>query len=109
MITLDEALRFADVTYTKQSFAGILAAEVRRLREENERLRSSPWQPIATVPRDGTDVFLMRRDAVGVSAIGAGCWGRRTDGGCDEWIAFNHHQRFPQTPTHWMPIPELAP
>jgi transcription initiation factor TFIIIB Brf1 subunit/transcription initiation factor TFIIB len=39
MITLDEALRFADMTYTKQSFAGILAAEVRRLREENERLR----------------------------------------------------------------------
>lgn len=40
MITVDESLRFADQQYTNQSFAGVLAAEVRRLREENERLRN---------------------------------------------------------------------
>lgn len=39
MMTVDEALSFADRMYTKSSFAGVLAAEVRRLREENERLR----------------------------------------------------------------------
>jgi hypothetical protein len=39
MITVDEALSFADRMYTKSSFAGVLATEVRRLREENERLR----------------------------------------------------------------------
>jgi hypothetical protein len=37
MKTVDEALSFADRMYTKSSFAGVLAAEVRRLREENER------------------------------------------------------------------------
>jgi hypothetical protein len=39
MMTVDEALSFADRMYTKSSFAGVLAAEVRRLCEENERLR----------------------------------------------------------------------
>lgn len=81
--------------------------EITRLREENERLRKNTflWRDIATAPKDGTEVFLMRLDAAGVAAIGAGCWGRRADGSCDEWIAFNRHQRFPQTPTHWMPLP----
>ncbi len=37
MLTVDESLRFADQQYTKQSFAGVLAAEVRRLRSELER------------------------------------------------------------------------
>ena len=44
MITVDESLRFADQQYTKQSFAGILASEVLRLREENEHLRAAPPQ-----------------------------------------------------------------
>ena len=38
-MTVDDALSFADRMYTNSSFAGVLAAEVRRLREENERLR----------------------------------------------------------------------
>jgi len=38
MMTLDDALSFADRMYTKSSFAGELAAEVRRLQAENERL-----------------------------------------------------------------------
>ena len=117
MMTLDEAMTCADnmrTTIDAEGFACAedfalvcLAAEVRRLREENERLRKNTflWRDIATAPKDGTEVFLMRRDAVGVAAIGAGLWGRRADGGCDEWIAFNRHQRFPQTPTHWMPLP----
>jgi len=39
-LTVDESLRFADQQYTKQSFAGVLTAEVRRLSAENERLRA---------------------------------------------------------------------
>ena len=39
MMTVEDALSFADRMYTPASFAGVLAAEVRRLREENERLR----------------------------------------------------------------------
>ena len=38
-MTVEDALSFADRMYTPASFAGVLAAEVRRLREENERLR----------------------------------------------------------------------
>ncbi len=39
MLTVDESLRFADQQYTKQSFAGVLAAEVRRLQAEIEQER----------------------------------------------------------------------
>ena len=39
MMIVDDALSFADRMYTKSSFAGVLAAEVRRLQAENERLR----------------------------------------------------------------------
>ncbi len=34
MLTVDESLRFARQTYTPQSFAGVLCAEVERLRAE---------------------------------------------------------------------------
>ena len=39
MKTVDEALAFAERVYSRVSDAGIIAAEVRRLREENESLR----------------------------------------------------------------------
>ena len=39
MKTVDGALAFAEGVYSRVSDAGIIAAEVRRLREENERLR----------------------------------------------------------------------
>lgn len=37
MMTVDEALAFAERVYSRVSDAGIIAAEVRRLREENDR------------------------------------------------------------------------
>ena len=40
MKTVDEALAFAERVYSRVSDAGIIAAEVRRLREENDRLRN---------------------------------------------------------------------
>ena len=39
MKTVDVALAFAERVYSRVSDAGIIAAEVRRLREENERQR----------------------------------------------------------------------
>jgi len=39
MNDIDVALGCADSNFTKASVTGVLAAEVRRLREENERLR----------------------------------------------------------------------
>ena len=107
MLTVDESLRFARQTYTPQSFAGVLCAEVERLRAE---LAAREWRTIESAPRDGTEMFLMRRDAVGIASIGAGSWGCRVDGNSEGWISYNRHQWFPQTPTHWMPLPpELKP
>lgn len=40
MTNIDAALEFADKTCRSDSLAGILSAEVRRLREENEWLRA---------------------------------------------------------------------
>lgn len=40
MTNIDAALEFADKTCRSDSLAGILSAEVRRLRDENERLRN---------------------------------------------------------------------
>ena len=39
MTNIDAALEFADKTCRSDSLAGILSAEVRRLRDENERLK----------------------------------------------------------------------
>lgn len=39
MTNIDAALEFADKTCRSDSLAGILSAEVRRLHEENERLK----------------------------------------------------------------------
>ncbi len=41
MLSLDEALRFADQQYTPQSFAGVIANAVRRLQAENAELRDA--------------------------------------------------------------------
>jgi hypothetical protein len=40
MNDIDVALGCADFNFTKASVTGVLAAEVRRLREENERLKA---------------------------------------------------------------------
>lgn len=55
MKTIDDALAFAD-TFDKPAnkYMGIvmLAAEARRLREENERLKSNPPQSLSSIPPD---------------------------------------------------------
>lgn len=45
MMTLDEALMCADDDWSNTEGERILAAEVRRLREENERLRNMLGSP----------------------------------------------------------------
>lgn len=124
MMTLDEALMMcADnmrTTIDAEGFACAedfalvcLAAEVRRLREENERLKASPpqsllsWQPIATAPKDGTDILVMTGETMHVVR-----W-ENVHGDFDYWVVDdNKHGPFTlrgKEPTHWMPLPEPAP
>lgn len=62
------------------------------------------WQPIATAPKDGTNVLLVNRKgniAAGLwmnSLSGTGWWLR---GGDRPDTFFNDHHG----PTHWMPLP----
>ena len=87
--------------------------EIVRLREENERLKSnqtqllSPWQPIATAPKDGTDILIMTRETMHVVR-----W-ENVHGDFYYWVVDdNKHGPFTlrgNEPTHWMPLPEPAP
>ncbi len=124
MMTLDEALMMcADnmrTTIDAEGFACAedfalvcLAAEVRRLREENERLKSnqtqllSSWQPIATAPKDIRPILVMTGETMHVVR-----W-ENVHGDFDYWVVDdNKHGPFTlrgKEPTHWMPLPEPAP
>ncbi len=77
------------------------------------------WQPIESAPRDGTDILLVKADAV-VPRITVGCWdasfhtewdeeaedtvyrGAWTDYGVESW-GYEEYQEL--HPTHWMPLP----
>lgn len=66
MNDIDVALGCADSNFTQGSVTGVLAAEVRRLREEVAMLAAAPnppqslssWQPIATPIENGRRVFV---------------------------------------------------
>ena len=129
MKTVDGALAFAEGVYSRVSDAGIIAAEVRRLREENERqhfdilamnqsldlLREEnerrkadaeliEWQPIETAPKDGTDILVMTGETMHVVR-----W-INIHGDFDYWtVDDNKHGPFTlrgKAPTHWMPLPD---
>ena len=53
------------------------------------------WQPIATAPRDDTDVLVLCDH--GIISIGSFC-------GTMWWIEQTTYEK--REPTHWMPIPE---
>jgi hypothetical protein len=65
------------------------------------------WQPIATAPKDGTEIILTDGDSVA-----SGYWGPTYFGSDYAWIVWSHrseHQpvALDEDPTHWMPLPEL--
>ena len=58
----------------------------------------SAWQPIATAPKDGTEVILYDP-----------AWTRATTGIWDEHAGFwcyGDDYWFKAKPTHWQPLPE---
>ena len=53
------------------------------------------WQPIATAPRDDTDVLVLcDHGIISIGSFAAGMW----------WIEQVTYEE--RNPTHWMPIPE---
>jgi len=78
-----------------------------RLREENPPQSLSAWQPIATAPKDGTDILVMTGETMHVVR-----W-ENVHGDFDYWVVDdNKHGPFTlrgKEPTHWMPLPEPAP
>ncbi len=94
--------------------------EIVRLREENERLRASPpqslspWQPIATAPKDKR-ILLYRPTTAGWWQVMGGKYDSdeytknpKPYWRADNWSLGKMEQR-QHTPTHWMPLPEPAP
>jgi len=57
------------------------------------------WQPIATAPKDGTIVLVVRRTTVTMAAWGGTkppCWKEGSKLGRSLW----------GQPSHWQPLPE---
>ena len=104
-----------------------LLVENERLREENEHLRAtqpqqSPWQPIATAPKDGTHVLLSYPGRITygywlvlevgklVGDCGGVCRCPEYDEAPDPfWYSEDGGFTEEHPPTHWMPLPEPAP
>ena len=67
----------------------------------------SPWQPISTAPKDGTDILIMTGETMHVVR-----W-KNVHGDFDYWVVDdNKHGPFTlrgKEPTHWIPLPEPAP
>ena len=74
------------------------------LRDEVERLtKAGEWKPIATAPKDGTDILIAYRDGYfGCMSVTLTCWGETS------WRHLFSNEYITDTPTYWMPAP-LAP
>ena len=78
---------------------GDMAQEVIRLRAEVEALRAAtPWQPIETAPRDGTEILVYTC---------SGCFYvvSYDDIYSAPWRVINSEGFREHVPTHWMPLP----
>lgn len=69
------------------------------LHEALSRAESDEWRPIASVPKDGTDVLLFQPHTTG--GIWTDYWDEDAPGGPD-WAICSEAE-----PTHWKPVPPL--
>ena len=88
IVKISDRLEVACVTKRPPTLEEVAAVRV---------LESSEWQPIETVPKDGTEILLWYADmkAVNVAFWDGGQWRiRYAEGEHDLW-----------EPTHWMHLP----
>jgi hypothetical protein len=87
--------------------------EIENLKSEIERLKKgNGWQPIASAPRDGTDILVATyRGSVYQMFWGIPFMSFREGNTSDEykrWVTTIGHNPVIDMTTHWMPLP-LAP
>ncbi len=69
----------------------------------NEGIRAArEWQPIATAPRDGTDILLTDGETVAQASDWAGEWMLNIG---DNKCCHTTWKSLCEPPTHWMPLP----
>lgn len=102
-----------DIVERLRHWGGALNTEAA---DEIERLRATPWQPIATAPRDGTLKILARFNEQGkLRWVKYGSWRKSyLDGYREAWRETDvapdaHAGYFELTPTHWMFIEPPQP
>jgi hypothetical protein len=62
--------------------------------EDSQKVNT--WQPIATAPKDGTEILAWPvEDSVGIVYFGG-----------SEWQLWGGYSNFDIEPTHWQPLPE---
>ena len=66
------------------------------------------WQPIATAPKDGTDLLLAEYGENGYGEIDVGSWGliEKSDLDGSDVIGWLSNYGRVNEPTHWLPLPE---
>lgn len=104
MMDADRAQRAVEALRKPDASLANVANTVRQsIAEVIEELSASPWQPIATAPKDGTRILAFGiRDSGPIYEV---TWWRRAEDskGYIGWGEFNM-QYWP--PTHWMPLPD---
>lgn len=68
------------------------------------RREALEWQPIETVPKDGTFVLLGWFEMEGQNSQEVAFWNSRIQRWCQIHDSFTDHAAF--QPTHWLPLPE---
>lgn len=66
------------------------------------------WQPIATAPKDGTDILLVEYGRDGYGEIDVGSWGfiEKSDWDGSDVIGWLSNYGRITEPTHWAPLPK---
>lgn len=107
---------FVKPQYWWRHITGAIRARAAEVAADSTLIGVTPWQPIATAPKDGTRVDLwgrnlLRYDKAGLRIVNV-AWGPVIDWFGHERDDWQHGWGESFEPTHWMPLPpapETAP